>query len=60
MKKINPIPEGYQTITPYIMVENVKEYSTFLVKAFKGEVKSKTTSANGTILNIEVRLALPC
>jgi len=56
MKKINPIPEGYQTVTPYIMVENVEEYSAFLHKAFNGIVQSSTKSANGKYLNVELKI----
>ena len=56
MKKVNPIPEGYHTVTPYIMVENVKEYVAFLQKAFNGLAKSSTKSANGTYLNVEMQI----
>ena len=56
MKKVNPIPEGYHTITPYIMVKNLPEYITFLQKAFGAIEQSKTTSANGTVLNMELQV----
>ena len=32
--KVNPIPEGYHTITPYLVVKNVDEIMSFLKKAF--------------------------
>lgn len=56
MKKPNYIPEGYHTITPYIMAENIEEYSTFLQNAFNGMVTSTTNSANGKPLNIGLKI----
>ena len=56
MKKINPIPVGYNTVNPYIMVENVEEYSDFLQKTFNGIVKSSTKLAHGKHLNIEIKI----
>lgn len=56
MSIINPIPEGYNTVNPYMMVKNVEEYSDFLQKAFNGVVKSSTKSANGKYLNIDIEI----
>lgn len=56
MKKVNPIPPGYHTVTPYVMVKNVAAYADFLEKALDGELRSKTQSANGTLLNREVKI----
>lgn len=56
MKEVNPIPEGYHTVTPYLMVEDAEAYSKFLQLAFNGVICSSTKSANGTFLNIEMKI----
>lgn len=56
MSKINPIPEGYHTVTPYIMVKDVGAYSEFLIKAFNAEPKSKTETPKGKILNMDLKI----
>lgn len=56
MTTVNPVPQGYNTVNPYIMVKGVMDYANFLTHAFSGSVKSKTTSANGSILNVYMQI----
>ena len=37
MSDVNPIPEGYHTLTPHITVKNTKAALEFYKKAFGGE-----------------------
>jgi hypothetical protein len=34
MMTVKPIPDGYQNIIPYLLVDGVGELATFLTKAF--------------------------
>lgn len=53
---VKPIPEGYRTITPYMMVDGGKKLLEFLKNAFRAEVLSQTESPEGKIMNAEVRI----
>ncbi|NBF41856.1 MAG: hypothetical protein GVY14_15710 [Spirochaetes bacterium] len=46
---------GFQTITPYVMVEKIDEYEAFLRDAFGATVTYKTTGAAGrTHLEVQI------
>lgn len=53
---IKPIPEGYHTITPYLMIKNSPEFIEFLKKAFNAEELSKTTGNDGMIMHAEIKI----
>lgn len=58
---VNPIPEGYHTVCPYIIIDGAQEMIDFLVAAFDAEVRSKTlgpASPGGTrfVKHAEVRV----
>lgn len=53
---VNPIPDGYHTVTPYLVVQNAGILITFLKEAFGGEELSRTTMPDGTILKALVRV----
>lgn len=52
---VQPIPPGYQTVTPYVHVENVEAFLDFLREAFDAEVKA-ATKIDDVIINAEVRI----
>ena len=54
--KVNPIPDGYQTVTPYLSVKGATQVIAFLKKAFGAEEISVSKGLNGEILNAEIRL----
>ncbi len=56
MKKVNPIPRGYHTVTPYLTVEGVAKLIEFLKKAFDAKEKERMTRPNGTIGHAEVKI----
>lgn len=57
MENVKPIPEGYNTVTPYLAVHRVKETIEFLKKAFKTETLKVSAMPNGgPIMNAEVRV----
>src|SRR5690242_17685714 len=54
---IKPIPDGYHTITPYLVVQGVARLLTFLKEAFGAEtVGCHVTRPDGTIMHAEVQI----
>lgn len=47
--KVKPIPEGYHTITPYLVVENALGLVEFIEKAFNGKVTYMMKSGDGKL-----------
>ncbi|MCI0331362.1 MAG: VOC family protein [candidate division Zixibacteria bacterium] len=56
MKKVNPIPKGYHTVTPYLTVEGTAKLIEFLKKAFDAKEKERMTRPDGTIGHAEVKI----
>ncbi len=46
---VSPIPEGYATITPYLIVDDPEAMISFLEKAFGAVVHHKLSKADGRI-----------
>ena len=55
MKKVN-IPEGYQRIMPYLIVENAAAFIDFAKKVFGAEEKIKMMRDKETIMHAEVTI----
>jgi len=53
--KVNPIPEGYHTITPYLAVKDAHGLVEFLKKAFDATVEVHTMP-DGTIFNAQAQV----
>ena len=52
---VQPIPEGYATITPYFAVDAAAELIEFLKAAFGAEIKG-CSQKDGIIYNAELRI----
>jgi PhnB protein len=52
---VKPVPEGYHTITPYIITSDANKLMAFAEKAFGGKVTHKTVE-DGRIRHAEVRI----
>jgi uncharacterized glyoxalase superfamily protein PhnB len=46
---VNPIPKGYHSVTPYLVVNDAAASLSFLERAFGAQVKEKVVEANGRI-----------
>ena len=49
---VNPIPDGYRTVTPYLVLENAADVLEFAKQAFGAEersVWSSRTAPSGTL-----------
>lgn len=54
---VNPIPEGYHTVTPYLTVPGVARLIDFVKRAFGAEItEGPMTRPDGTIMHVEVRI----
>ena len=64
---VNPIPEEYDTVTPYFIVDGAVQAIEFYCKVFNAKEKGRMTGPNGTVGHAEliigesiVMLADPC
>lgn len=53
--KTQPIPSGYTTVTPYLIVRGVSEAISFYEKAF-GAVEVRRMEAGGKIMHAEIKI----
>jgi PhnB protein len=52
--KVNAIPAGYHTVTPYLTVNGAADLIEFLKQAFAAREKERITQPDGTIGHAEV------
>lgn len=50
------IPDGYHTVTPYLMVENVAELLAFLTRVLEAVETARVHRPDGSIMHAEVRM----
>ncbi len=53
---VKPVPDGFHSVTPYLVVEGVAELIDFLKQAFEAKEIHRTTRPDGTIMHAEVRI----
>jgi PhnB protein len=53
---VNPIPEGYRTVTPYLVVEGATNVLEFVKQAFGAEEKFRMDAPDGKIGHAEVQI----
>lgn len=53
---VKPIPEGYHTVTPYLIGHGTAELIDFLKKSFGAEEKERHMRPDGAIMHAEVRI----
>jgi PhnB protein len=53
---VKPIPNGYQTVIPYLLVEGAAELITFLTTAFDAKVRQRLDRPNGSIMHVELQI----
>jgi PhnB protein len=51
-----PIPEGYHTVTPYLVVEGAAKLIDFLKQAFDAEETFRMPMPDGSIMHAEVKI----
>ena len=53
---VQPIPPGYHTVTPYLVVPNALAFLAFLENAFNALEQSRVLRPDGTIAHAEVQI----
>jgi len=56
MSRVNPIPKGYHTVTPYLIVTGAGQLIEFLKQAFGAEEIYRSTLPDGRIGHTELRI----
>ncbi|MCY7410402.1 MAG: VOC family protein [Chitinophagales bacterium] len=54
--KVKPIPEGYHTLTPFVMVKDADKLIEFIKNAFGGKEISVHKTPDGTIMHAELQV----
>ncbi len=55
--KVKPIPDGFHTVTPYIIVEGAEKTIAFLQKAFGAELDHEATKRpDGKIMHAQLKI----
>lgn len=53
---VKPIPEGYHTVTPYLVVQGAAQLIDFMKQAFAAEEVLRMPRPNGSIGHAEVKI----
>ena len=53
---VKPIPDGYHSVTPYLVVQGVGKLIEFLTQAFDAQEVFRMPRPDGTIMHAEVRI----
>ncbi len=53
---VKPIPEGFHSITPYLLVEGVDELVGFLQRGFDAEARQRLERPDGSVMHVELRI----
>ena len=56
MAAVKPIPDGYHTVTPYLVVKGAHNLITFLKQAFDAKVLVKMNRDNGDVMHAEISI----
>jgi PhnB protein len=51
---VNPVPEGYHTAVPYLIVDDADALLAFLKAAFNGKVKEEHRTPDGKVMHADV------
>lgn len=53
---VKPIPDGYHSVTPYLVVSDVDALIAFVQEVFDAEVTTRMTDQDGQVMHAEVRV----
>ncbi len=56
MTSVKPIPEGYHTVTPYLLVQSAEKLIDFMKNAFDAKETERYSMPDGSIGHAEVRI----
>ena len=55
-KGVRPVPAGYRSVTPYLMVHDAAQALDFYVRAFGAEERSRMPGPGGKIMHAELKI----
>ncbi len=55
-KKVNPVPEGFHTVTPYVVVEGAERFLQFIEKAFNGKTNFIMKQPDGKVMHATAKI----
>lgn len=55
-QEVNAVPEGYHTITPFLVVNGASRLMNFISRVFDGEIVSEMKGENDTIRHATMRI----
>jgi uncharacterized glyoxalase superfamily protein PhnB len=53
---VKPIPDGFHALTPYLFTQGAERLIEFISAAFDGELTSRETRPDGTIMHATMRV----
>ena len=53
---VNPKPEGYHTVTPYLIVQGAAECIEFTKQAFAAQERERFPTPDGKVMHAEVKI----
>jgi uncharacterized glyoxalase superfamily protein PhnB len=53
---VKPIPDGYHTVTPYLMLKGARQFIDFMAAVFDAEVTEELIQADGSMGHTELRV----
>jgi PhnB protein len=56
MSSVKPIPDGFHTVTPYLIVEDAERFLAFVTQAFDAKPADITRESDGRILHGQVTI----
>ena len=56
MSKVKPIPEGYHTATPYLIIKNAARAIDFYKKAFGATEHMRMADPSGRVMHAEIQI----
>lgn len=56
VKQIKPVPTGFHTVTPYLVISGASRAIEFYKKAFNAKVLSRNALPDGKILNAQIKI----
>jgi uncharacterized glyoxalase superfamily protein PhnB len=54
--KVKPVPQGYHSVTPYLIVEGAPKLVEFLKRTFNAEETVRMDGPNGRVAHAEVKI----
>jgi uncharacterized glyoxalase superfamily protein PhnB len=53
---VKPVPEGFHTVTPYLVLSGVARLIDFLKEAFDAKEMHRSTRPDGTVMHAQVKI----